>query len=193
MANENVGDHSTEREKQDTHFLLVDDDVIFNETLARSIRRQGYSVATATNSADAITSAKQMTANYVVLDLKIGDETGLDLIKPLIELNSACKILILTGYSSISTAVTAIKMGAADYLCKPVRTSEILTALLDNQSSVAAEETEQKDAPSIKRLEWEHIQRVLQEQEGNISAAARILGMHRRTLQRKLQKRPVKK
>lgn len=175
------------------HFLLIDDDVIFNDTLSRSIQRQGYSVSTANDGVTALSQAKNTPPDYIVLDLKLGEETGLDLIEPLNQIAPNGKILVLTGYSSISTAVAAIKLGAANYLCKPVRTSEILTALVDKPTISTLDSPGQDDAPSVKRLEWEHIQRVLQEQDGNISAAARILGMHRRTLQRKLQKRPVKK
>jgi two-component system response regulator RegA len=128
--------------------------------------------------------------HYAILDLNLGSQTSLSLIPLLKKSNSEIQILILTGYASIATAVEAIKLGADNYLSKPADIDEILAALLLGESAdytpIAFTEP-----MSVRRLEWEHIQKVLQENEGNISATARQLKMHRRTLQRKLQKRPV--
>ena len=156
--------------------LLLDDDATFVEVLARSLTRRGMTVLKACDLASGLAQAQQQRPDYAVLDLKLQQETGLDAITPLLGLNPALKILMLTGYSSIATAVAAIKQGAMDYACKPL-------------DAVAVPE----QPPSVDRMEWEHIQRVLAEHEGNISATARSLGMHRRTLQRKLQKRPARK
>ena len=168
--------------------LIVDDNVIFCETLAKAMIRRGYLVVTAFNSESARAQANQ--AQYAIVDLRIGGESGLDLVSALAKSNPDMTILILTGYASIATAVRAIKLGAIQYLTKPAEPDDILTALgLNVQEQVV----EIPSMPmSVNRLEWEHLQRVLDNHDGNISAAACALGMHRRTLQRKLQKRPVK-
>lgn len=171
--------------------LLLDDDATFVEVLERALRRRDYLVLPAHTIADALTKAAAVPPDFAVVDMKISHESGLDCIAPLLALNPLMRILILTGYSSIATAVAAIKIGAFDYACKPLDADEILLKLgLGQQANPAA------SLPSIPlsvdRLEWEHIQRVLSENGGNISATARSLGMHRRTLQRKLQKRPVR-
>jgi two-component system response regulator RegA len=124
-----------------------------------------------------------------VIDLKIDQESGLHFLPVLQRYSPHTKALILTGYSSISTTVEAMKLGCVNYLCKPVNTDDILQALEHHQASPDVPIAE--DPPSVSRLEWEHIQRVLTQHDGNISATAKALGMHRRTLQRKLQKRPV--
>jgi two-component system response regulator RegA len=172
--------------------LLLDDDATFVEVLARSLTRRGMTVLKACDLASGLAQAQQQRPDYAVLDLKLQQETGLDAITPLLGLNPALKILMLTGYSSIATAVAAIKQGAMDYACKPLDADAILAKLrLAHDSPMAVAVPEQP--PSVDRMEWEHIQRVLAEHEGNISATARSLGMHRRTLQRKLQKRPARK
>ncbi|WP_250656809.1 response regulator transcription factor [Alkalimarinus coralli] len=169
--------------------LIIDDDDIFAQTLKRSFTRRGYEAWTANN----ISEAESLFAKkplYAVIDLKIDDESGLHALNLLMQRSPETKALILTGYSSISTAVNAIKLGAQNYLCKPANTDEIIKALTDSTSSQEAVSIEENPI-SVDRLEWEHIQRVLNEHEGNVSATARALNMHRRTLQRKLQKRPV--
>lgn len=169
--------------------LIIDDDDIFAQTLKRSFIRRGYEAKTANN----ISEASQLIIgkpDFAVIDLKIDNESGLDALKRLIQQSPDTKALILTGYSSISTAVEAIKMGAQNYLCKPANTDEILKALSTTETIHDSIEIEENPI-SVDRLEWEHIQRVLNEHEGNISATARALNMHRRTLQRKLQKKPV--
>lgn len=171
-------------------FLIVDDDPTLASVLERALVRRGFTVKTAGNVAHALQLANEYQFAKAIVDLKLGNDSGLNLIRELTEIQPQLAIVMLTGYSSISTAVEAIKSGAVNYLCKPADTDEILIAF--NQ----ADEQEQQDVSytplSIDRLEWEHIQKVLQDHNGNISATARSLGMHRRTLQRKLQKRPVR-
>ncbi len=168
--------------------LIIDDDDIFAQTLCRSFSRRGYDAFKANNIEEARAHFSKHPS-FAVIDLKINNESGITALNLLLESSPDTKALILTGYSSISTAVKAIKLGAQNYLCKPANTDEILKALTnpDTLEGPAIEET----PISVDRLEWEHIQRVLNEHEGNISATARALNMHRRTLQRKLQKRPV--
>jgi two-component system response regulator RegA len=173
--------------------LLVDDDEVFVRVLARALGARGFSVATAGNRADALAVARDRRLDDVVLDLKLGAENGLALIPELLELQPKLRILLLTGYASIATAVEAIKRGAWDYLAKPVDADQVVQALRGSgRSNDAGDEAPVLAAPPLKRLEWEHIQRVLAECEGNISETARRLGLHRRTLQRKLAKRPVR-
>ncbi|MEH6551310.1 MAG: response regulator transcription factor [Pseudomonadales bacterium] len=172
------------------HFLLVDDDITFTEVLSRALRRRGFQVTTAHDSEQALEAAKSNNFSHAILDLKLEGPSGLSLINPLLELQPQLQILMLTGYSSIATAVEAIKLGARNYLCKPAKTDEILAAL--EQQAIDGSIEVPIRPPSVDRIEWEHIQRVLQENDGNISATARALGMHRRTLQRKLQKKPVR-
>jgi two-component system response regulator RegA len=172
------------------NFLLVDDDSSFTYVLSRALKRLGHQATCATNGQEAHKAFAQAKFDRVVLDLKLEQESGLSILKQLSGMQPSCDILILTGYSSISTAVEAIKLGAINYLCKPASANEILAAF--NHADADPETPMQVLPPSLNRLEWEHIQRVLNENGGNISATARSLGMHRRTLQRKLQKRPVK-
>jgi two-component system response regulator RegA len=171
--------------------LIIDDDETFNGVLKRALGRRGFEVEGATDPESAVARARSAPPDCVVLDLNIGGSSGLALIEPLLAINAECRIVVLTGYASIATAVDAVKLGAVQYLAKPVEVDAILAAF------DAATHPEVSDLPSaeplsIDRLEWEHIQRVLHENEGNISATARALKMHRRTLQRKLMKRPAK-
>jgi two-component system response regulator RegA len=175
--------------------LLVDDDATFLRVLARALGSRGFEVLTASNFDEARTLARRHRPRYCVLDLKLGEENGLRLIPELHTLVPDMRVLLLTGYASIATAVEAIKRGAHDYLAKPVDADAVVRALLDGDAG-ASEEDDLPDAPeqplALRRLEWEHIQRVLTECDGNISETARRLGMHRRTLQRKLSKHPVR-
>ena len=168
--------------------LVVDDDASFTHVLSRALARRGFEITIASNTAEAIALAKTNTFNKAVVDLKMEGPTGLVLIAELKRLQPSIDIVMLTGYSSVATAVEAVKLGAINYLCKPANTEEILAAFNETTEEVVIPE----NRPSIDRLEWEHIQKVLSENNDNISATARALGMHRRTLQRKLNKRPVK-
>jgi two-component system response regulator RegA len=177
--------------------LIIDDDITFARVLSRAMVSRGFEVITAANADDARALARRHHPRYCVLDLKLGEENGLRLIPELQALVPDLRILLLTGYASIATAVEAIKRGAHDYLAKPVDADAVVRALLDGDSGPAPGEFDDVlDAPDaplpLRRLEWEHIQRVLTECEGNISETARRLGMHRRTLQRKLSKHPVR-
>lgn len=176
--------------------LLVDDDATFVRVLGRALAARGFEVISATDPDDARKLARHHQPRHCVLDLKLGDENGLRLIPELRSLVPDMCILLLTGYASIATAVEAIKRGAHDYLAKPVDADAVVRALLDGDATTEGEDEDLPDAPeaplALRRLEWEHIQRVLTECGGNISETARRLGMHRRTLQRKLGKRPVR-
>lgn len=171
--------------------LIVDDDRIFTETLARALTRRGLSPDVAGDIHTAMTLATRHRPGRAVLDLKLGSESGLDLIEPLKAVCPDMAIVMLTGYSSIATAVAAIKLGARNYVCKPADADEILAAFADHPMLTAGSLADSKP-PSVRRLQWEHVQKVLRENGDNISATARSLGMHRRSLQRYLQKKPVR-
>ncbi|KQX99978.1 two-component system response regulator [Rhodanobacter sp. Root480] len=174
--------------------LLVDDDTTFVRVLARALGSRGFEVITATSFDEARALARRHHPRYCVLDLKLGEDNGLRLIPELHTLVPDIRVLLLTGYASIATAVEAIKRGAHDYLAKPVDADAVVRALLDGDNE--SDDSDLPDTPeqplALRRLEWEHIQRVLTECDGNISETARRLGMHRRTLQRKLSKHPVR-
>ncbi|WP_419812739.1 response regulator transcription factor [Bacterioplanoides sp.] len=166
--------------------LVIDDDLHFTQVLCRSLQRQGHQCWSAETTEQALSLAQQHTPQWITLDLRLEKDSGLTLIEPLTTLLPNARIVMLTGYASIPTAVEAVKLGAYNYLHKPATLQELLNAFSD-----APQVTETEDTPevmSVERMEWEHIQRVLNENEGNISATARALNMHRRTLQRKLQK-----
>lgn len=167
-------------------FLIIDDDEFFIQTLDRALTRLGHQCCQAINAQQALSSAQQQKFDVVLVDLKLGEDNGLDLIKQLKDIQTEARILMLTGYASIATAVEATKRGAFQYLPKPVTTEHILNAL--DKTALIEQDTPTQPL-SMDRIGWEHIQRVLLENDGNISASARELGMHRRTLQRKLQKR----
>lgn len=169
--------------------LMVDDDPVFLQVLSKAMGKRGFDVITATGISHALAKAREVLPGMAVVDLKLEGESGLDLISALIEINPEMNIVVLTGYSSIATAVTAIKRGASEYLSKPVTAGDVVKAL---SGELPREDTLEDFSPmSVERVEWEHIQKVLKENDGNISATARSLGMYRRTLQRKLAKKPV--
>jgi two-component system response regulator RegA len=170
--------------------LLVDDDTTFCTVLKSALEKRNYEVLIANDVNTGIHLAEQNLPEYAVIDLRIGYESGLELVKKLMSLDDNTQIVMLTGFASIATAVEAIKLGAVHYLTKPANADEIVRALNKNEgdSSVSISE----NPLSVKRLEWEHLQKVLMEHDNNISAAARALNMHRRTLQRKLEKKPVR-
>ena len=172
--------------------LLVDDDALFCEVLAEALARHGYRIAVCHDVAAALVQARAAPPDYALLDLRMPGPSGLTLIRDLLAFNPAVRIVVLTGYASIATAVEAIKLGAVHYLTKPVGVDDIRAALHATEAPPPATEASPALRPSPERLEWEYLQKVLQEHGGNISATARSLGMHRRTLQRKLTKRPVR-
>lgn len=169
--------------------LVVDDDAVFREVLARALRRRGCLVATAEGADAALAVARQTLFDAVVADLRMPEQSGLQLIAQLRKEHPMLRILMLTGFASIATAVEAMKLGATHYLAKPADADEVLAALFDGDRPIDGFIPEQP--LSVDRLEWEHLQKVLADNDGNISATARALNMHRRTLQRKLAKRPV--
>lgn len=172
-----------------TRGLLVDDDALFAATLQRSLSRRGIATEIAADVETALALAGERDFDFALIDLKLGAQSGLDLIAPLRALRADLRILLLTGYASVATAVEAIKRGADDYLPKPASLDAILRAL-DGRPAEPAPAAPAATMTPLHRLEWEHIQQALSETGGNISAAARLLGMHRRSLQRKLAKRP---
>lgn len=170
--------------------LIIDDEEHFAQVLSRSLNRNGYETFYALNHNAAIELAKQQSFDWVSLDLRLGQESGLKLISEIKATLPQARIVILTGFASIPTAVEAIKQGAFNYLHKPATVKELINAFEDGSNG--SEVTIEENPMSIERLEWEHIHRVLHENNDNISSTARALGMHRRTLQRKLQKHPVR-
>ena len=179
-------------------FLIIDDDVTFASVLARSLRNRGYQVLVAHQGVDALSALRDEMRNpaitHVVLDLKLAETNGLQLLPQLLAVNAGLKIVVLTGYASVATTVEAIKQGAFNYLSKPATVNEIIAAFeIDDTRHSTQTTTElniEDTPPSVQRVEWEYIQRQLVANNNNIAATARALGMHRRTLQRKLQKRP---
>jgi two-component system response regulator RegA len=171
--------------------IVVDDDIVFCDALARSLIKRNYEVVVAYNLSELQAISNVSDIKFGIVDLRLGEDSGLKVIKYLLDANPDMNILMLTAYASIATTVEAIKLGAKNYLTKPASIEEILEKLTVQAASL---ETPIEDSHlSVKRLEWEHLQKVLLEHNGNVSAAARALNMHRRTLQRKLQKKPVKR
>ncbi len=169
--------------------LLVDDDTTFCKVLSAALEKRNYAVTVAHSVEQAMPLAKNNPPEFAVVDLKMGGTPGLALVKALHDLDPNTRIVMLTGYASIATAVEAIKLGATQYLAKPANADEIVAAfshIPDGNMPLKMQPTQ------IENLEWEHIQRVLREHDDNISATARALNMHRRTLQRKLAKPPLR-
>jgi len=171
--------------------IVVDDDIVFCDALARSLIKRNYEVVVAYNLSELQAISNLSDIKFGIVDLRLGEDSGLKVIKYLLDAHPDMNILMLTAYASIATTVEAIKLGAKNYLTKPASIEEILEKLTVQAASL---ETPIEDSHlSVKRLEWEHLQKVLLEHNGNVSAAARALNMHRRTLQRKLQKKPVQR
>lgn len=166
--------------------LLVDDDPVYARVLQRSLARRGLTLHIAADAAGALAFARAQRPEFVLLDLKLGADSGLELVAPLRALGADIKLIVVTGYASVATAVEAIKRGADHYLAKPVTARALLATLTGAPVPVEPAAT----MTPLARLEWEHIQQALRDSGGSIAAAARLLGMHRRSLQRKLAKRP---
>ncbi len=171
--------------KDHKEILIVEDDEVLAKSLGRSFERRNYEVKIAINVKEARSILKKFHPRYAVVDLKMPGESGLELVKHLHEFDQAIKIVMLTGYASITTTIEAIKLGACYYLAKPANVDAIIAAF----DGIAGEKVGKKT--SIKNIEWEYIHQTLVDSDFNISEAARILGMHRRTLARKLEKRRV--
>lgn len=169
--------------------LLVDDDAPFRAVLAAAFTRRGYRVITAASPTEAMALTDEVRPARAVVDLRMPGASGLDLVRDLVKRDPDIDVVVLTGYGSIPTAIEAIKRGAVNYLTKPAEPAEIEAAF----EGTTAPDDDERSVPSLDRAQWEHLQRVLAECQGNISEAARRLGMHRRSLQRKLQKMPPRK
>ncbi|MCC7009652.1 MAG: response regulator [Acidobacteria bacterium] len=172
--------------------LVVEDDDVLRERLARALAARGFDVRTASTAGEAERLAREEPPELVLLDLRIGAESGLSLIPMLKAADPGTRIVVLTGYGSVATAVQAVRLGAHHYLTKPADVDEILAAFRLDEPAVDARVDDMKPM-SLDRVEWEHINRVLAECGGNVSEAARMLGLHRRTLQRKLAKLPARR
>ena len=171
--------------------LMVDDDELFARIMCQALVKRGFTVKVAHNVDEALELSIDNAPEFAVVDLNMPGKSGLELVKHLMELDGNTRIVVLTGYASITTAVEAMKLGAIHYLAKPADADEVVAAFYKNEGDASVEISSQP--LSVNRVEWEHIQKVLAENEGNVSATARALGMHRRTLQRKLQRRPMAK
>ena len=174
---------------QPLRMLVVDDDETFRLRLQRALQTRGHDVHAARNGQEAIALVKRIRPQRAVVDLRMPGRSGLELVRELSEMSEDLRIVVLTGYGSIATAVEAVKSGAIDYLTKPADTDQILQAFERHESGLE-DTTAPETVPSLARVEYEHIQRILTDCNGNISQAARVLGIHRRSLQRKLGKLP---
>ena len=177
-------DAATHGEKART-LLIVEDDQVFLTRLARAMERRGFAVRTAESVADGVVAAREDAPNFAIVDLRLGDGSGLDVVTTLREVKPDIRIIVLTGYGNIATAVAAVKAGAVDYLSKPADADAIEAALL--QKTDGPPPTPERPM-SADRVRWEHIQRVFEQCDRNVSETARQLRMHRRTLQRILAK-----
>jgi two-component system response regulator RegA len=174
--------------RESRSLLVVDDDGPFRSRLLRAFHERGFDAVGADSYEEAVTVAKADTPELALVDLRLPGKSGLELVKSLKELDVTTKIVVLTGYGSIATAVESVRLGATSYLTKPVDADQIMAAFEDKPSS------DIREPPPIQplaRVEWEHIQRAMADCDGNVSRAARLLGLHRRSLQRKLSKYPV--
>lgn len=167
-------------------FLLIDDDDIFRTRLARALRDRSFEVIDTRSPSEGIEIASRDSPTHIILDLRMPQKGGLEVLREIKTVCSNAFVLILTGYGSIATAIEAMKEGAINYLTKPVDLDGILDAFCGEVK------TPKKDVPSLDQVEWEHLERVMKECNGNISKAAKLLGLHRRSLQRKLKNPPKK-
>jgi two-component system response regulator RegA len=167
--------------------LLADDDAAFRTVLARALSSRGFEVRVAADGDEACSLAEADPPELAVLDLRMPGRSGLEVVRRLQALDGQTRVVVLTGYGSIATAVEAIKLGAVNYLSKPADADQVLAALGVTEPVALNGDGE---TPTLARVEWEHIQRVMQDCNGNVSEAARRLGLHRRSLQRKLARIP---
>lgn len=175
-----------------TRILIVDDNVPFRERLARAFRERGFTALTAANYSEALHAASEHAPELAVVDLRMPGPSGLTLVRDLKELYPGMQVLVLSGFGSISTAVDAVHLGAVNFLPKPADADDILAAFERGRKVLDPVEVPSEapcETPSLARAEWEHIHRVMADCGGNVSEAARRLGIHRRSLQRKLRKR----
>jgi two-component system response regulator RegA len=172
--------------------LVVDDDDTYRTALGRAFERRGFEVLAAASVAEALEMAERVTPDFASIDLRMPGASGLELVRRLTALHPNVRVVVLTGYGSIATAVEAVKLGAADYLTKPADAHDLLRAFGVSPTATPPDRGQPAaEVPSLARVEWEHISRVVADCRGNISQAARLLRMQRRSLQRKLAKYPV--
>ena len=176
--------------KEKPAVLVVDDDERFRARLCQALEKRGWEVWGAADAEQALRVAEEKSPDLILLDLRMPGDSGLSVIESLRELDANTKIIMLTGYGSIATALQAQKLGADHYLSKPADVDQIMTAYQNLTQSGVAESDPPETVPTLARVEWEHIQRILADCSGNISQAARLLGIHRRSLQRKLAQYP---
>jgi two-component system response regulator RegA len=177
----------TSSDQESRTLLIVDDDEPFRSRLMRAFQDRGFDVSGAGTVDEALDTARVDTPELALVDLRLPGKSGLELVRALRDLDATTTIVVLTGYGSIATAVESVKLGATSYLTKPVDADQIVAAFDRTEPAERARPT----AQPLARVEWEHIQRVLADCEGNLSQAARVLGIHRRSLQRKLLKNPI--
>ncbi|MGB8222911.1 MAG: response regulator [Polyangiales bacterium] len=180
-------DHSTPKPS----ILLVDDDERLRSRMARAFIERGYETQQADGYESAVATAERESTEYAVIDLRMPGKSGLELVRELHRIDAATKIVVLTGYGSIATALEAVRLGATHYLTKPADVDELIASFDRVASEPFVTRSEAPETPSLARVEWEHIQRVLTDSGGNITRAAETLGIHRRSLQRKLAKFPT--
>jgi two-component system, response regulator RegA len=170
--------------------IIVDDDEIFRNRLCRAFSQRNWHAHGAATAEEALALVDEHEPDMVLIDLRLSSESGLDVIGQVRGKDATAKIIMLTGFGSIATALTAIKLGADDYVSKPADVDQILTSYMKLSGVDGSDGTDIPPAPTLARVEWEHVQRVLSDCDGNVSKAARVLGIHRRSLQRKLEKYP---
>jgi two-component system response regulator RegA len=167
--------------------LVVDDDDAFRERVVRALRSRGVDASGARDYESALAAAHQDSPELALVDLRLPGRSGLDVVRDLKALDATTNVVVLTGYGSIATAVESVRLGATTYLTKPVDADQIMAAF---EGTATTSPDIPVSVPSLARVEWEHINRVLADCGGNVSHAARLLGIHRRSLQRKLSKDP---
>lgn len=170
--------------------LIVDDNEVFRDRLARAFADRGFSVRKAAHHEEALLLAREESPELAVVDLRMPGKSGLEVVRDLVEVDPQTRVVVLTGYGSIATAIDAVRLGAVNYLQKPADADDIIAAFSRAEKPPMEGSDHEYQAPSLARAEWEHIQRVLADCGGNISEAARRLDIHRRTLQRKLERYP---
>jgi two-component system response regulator RegA len=172
--------------------LIVDDDQMLRTRLAAAFERRGFDVRDAGSYEEALAMAESESPEYALVDLKLPGRSGLDIVRSIREIDAATRIVVLTGYGSIATAMQSVRLGAVNYLSKPADVDDILAAFERDEDAAGPPASTSFAPPSLARMEWEHINRVLADCGGNVSEAARLLKIHRRSLQRKLRKYPPK-
>jgi two-component system, response regulator RegA len=177
-------------DEQRPSILVVDDDETYRTRMMRAFEERGFEARGARDAEEAIASARRDSPELAVVDLRMPGRSGLEVVRELAAVDPTTRTVVLTGYGSIATAIEAMRLGAVHYLTKPADADEVLAALERPPRPDAAAEAPHQ-VPSLARVEWEHINRVLVDCDGNISQAARLLGLHRRSLQRKLAKYPA--